>query len=433
MGYTPYDMRRIALRVYSVVSVVVLIGLLVWLGVRLYRARDANLEQSASRFESVRSSAEAAFLAGGGFESDFFRRRMRSRFEEQPNLRALVFYAHDTGIQYFLARAASYLDPPLREDPDWTGTPDYSYDGLRHQLFRAHLNLSQTGGIAMDGIYGVLPSSIVFPAVRDALFGLLVLLFLTGIALGLLSVVPAPSSAPSPGTEAAAADGQAEPTAGDESTGEAGNGAEQAAADAEDATQSVGPEAGDEGGTDGAKRAAARARQEREEQERPGLFSPRSGLGRPEYFPKRLSFELERAASFSQDLSVVILSSESMARDDELYAKVAKAIVGTFTFQDLAFEYGPSAFCIILPNTSLKQALSQMDSFVKGLEVKYATKAGVRFSVGISSRNKRSVSSSRLHSEVKAAWKKAEAEEGSQIIAFRSDPDKFREYLSSTV
>jgi hypothetical protein len=67
------------------------------------------------------------------------------------------------------------------------------------------------------------------------------------------------------------------------------------------------------------------------------------------------------------------------------------------------------------------------------LEVKYATKAGVSFSVGISSRNKRSVSASRLHTEVRAAWKKAASEEGSQIIAFRSDPDKFREFLSSTV
>lgn len=417
-------MRRIALRVYSVVSVVVLAGLLVWLGVRLYRAREANLEQSAARFESVRSSAEAAFLAGGGFESGFFRQRVRSRFEEQPNLRVLVFYSHDTGIQYFLARAASYLESPLRDDPDWTGTPEYSYAGLRHQLFRAHLSVQRSGGVAMDGIYALLPSSVVFPALRDALFGLLVLLFVTGIALGLLSLVPA-----SPGTGALAEEQEAAVSAGEEEVTAA------AATGVSDEESAVTEEQPPEGGEEAEAQAAAEApgRDAEEEPERPGLFSPRSGLGWPEYFPKRLAFELERAASFDQDLSVVIISSESMAQDDELYANVAKTIVATFTFQDLAFEYGRAAFCVILPNTSLEQALSQMDSFVKSLEVKYATKAGVSFSVGISSRNKRSVSASRLHTEVRAAWKKAASEEGSQIIAFRSDPDKFREFLSSTV
>ena len=83
----------------------------------------------------------------------------------------------------------------------------------------------------------------------------------------------------------------------------------------------------------------------------PELFSPSTGLGWQDHLEARLKFELERAASFDQDLALVVMAIDDFRPEDprNQYGEVAAAIRRAFPYQDLTFEHGAGRFALILP------------------------------------------------------------------------------------
>jgi GGDEF domain-containing protein len=166
-----------------------------------------------------------------------------------------------------------------------------------------------------------------------------------------------------------------------------------------------------------------------------GLFSPGSGLGWESYLKERLDAELSRSASFEQDLSLLVLCHDELSPDDEAYARIAAAIKGFFSFRDLAFERNGDGFSIILPNIDSSHAVRMADEFYKKLvflaEGDYAELDLMPVYVGISSRAGRLVDAKRLIEEAAAALDRARYEKDTHIVAFRPDPDKYRQFLAS--
>jgi hypothetical protein len=166
-----------------------------------------------------------------------------------------------------------------------------------------------------------------------------------------------------------------------------------------------------------------------------GLFSPGSGLGWESYLKERLDAELSRSASFEQDLSLLVLCHDELSPDDEAYARIAAAIKGFFSFRDLAFERNGDGFSIILPNIDSAHAVRMADEFYKKLvflaEGDYAELDLMPVYVGISSRAGRLVDAKRLVEEAAAALDRARYEKDTHIVAFRPDPDKYRQFLAS--
>ncbi|GAB1481337.1 hypothetical protein MASR2M78_01520 [Treponema sp.] len=163
-----------------------------------------------------------------------------------------------------------------------------------------------------------------------------------------------------------------------------------------------------------------------------GLYSPRSGLSWEDYTLDRLASELHRCASFEQDLSFLVMQligSEELI--EKLYADFAAASVSFFTFKDLAFEREPNGVSIILPNIDLEHCIRMAEDFRLKLLQKLTETSSVDIKIGISSRAGRLVEVDRLVFEASGALAKAFEAESTPVIAFKSDPERYRSFISA--
>jgi len=159
------------------------------------------------------------------------------------------------------------------------------------------------------------------------------------------------------------------------------------------------------------------------EKEPPSLYNPETGLGWEHFLEERLGLELERAASFDQDLVLIIIRNNSFTPEN--MDSLTSMIKEKYTYHDLVFEAGETGLAVIDPNKDLDDAIADVQDLMKKIEDSLGnseTKAG------LSSRNGRLISGSRLIREANSSLNKSD--EDNPIVGFRSDPERFREYLS---
>jgi hypothetical protein len=161
-----------------------------------------------------------------------------------------------------------------------------------------------------------------------------------------------------------------------------------------------------------------------------GLFSPRGNIGWEEYTADRLEAELHRCASGEQDL-VFIAMEFNDALDSRLYRELASDTVEFFTHRDLIFEKGDRGISIILPNVDLDQGFAQSKELLSRILNKHSEVFGSEsgLCIGLSSRSGRLIDAERLMFETFQALKKALHDPVSRIVAFKSDPEKYREFI----
>ncbi len=166
-----------------------------------------------------------------------------------------------------------------------------------------------------------------------------------------------------------------------------------------------------------------------------GLYSPLSGLGWEAYLADRLDAELRRAAGFEQDLCVLLLSNSVAEAGSRPYGILAKAFVEFFTFRDLSFEYGVSGMAAVLPNVDVEHGLRMAEEFLRKVGNRLAEqaegKAAAGLAIGISARAGRLVEASRVLDEARAALERAQRDgSGSKAVAFKPDPDRYRNFVA---
>ncbi|MBF9015592.1 MULTISPECIES: GGDEF domain-containing protein [unclassified Oceanispirochaeta] len=155
----------------------------------------------------------------------------------------------------------------------------------------------------------------------------------------------------------------------------------------------------------------------------PTLYNPETGLGWEAFLDERLGLELERSASFDQDL--VLLMIRDMGNENEM-EQISAAVRDEYSYHDLIFEAGENSLALIEPNKDLDDAISDAQSLIKKLEQESGFS---NLKCGLSSRNGRLITGKRLIKEADTSLNKADEE--NPIVGFRSDPEKFREYLSN--
>lgn len=155
----------------------------------------------------------------------------------------------------------------------------------------------------------------------------------------------------------------------------------------------------------------------------PTLYNPETGLGWEAFLDERLGLELERSASFDQDL--VLLMIRDMGNESEM-EQISAAVREEYSYHDLIFEAGKNSLALIEPNKDLDDAISDAQSLIKKLEQESGFS---NLKCGLSSRNGRLITGKRLIKEADTSLNKADEE--NPIVGFRSDPEKFREYLSN--
>ncbi len=162
-----------------------------------------------------------------------------------------------------------------------------------------------------------------------------------------------------------------------------------------------------------------------------GLFSPVTGIGWEQYLSERLDSELVRAASSEQDLALIVIRISGLLHTDLLARKITAELIDVFRFKDMLFEFGQNGFAGILQNTNLDQAMKEADTIYAKIDSLFMdTGFSGQMTIGITTRTARLLPASRMIDEAVSAAKKALEEPSLPIVAFRANPEKYRDFVA---
>jgi hypothetical protein len=163
-----------------------------------------------------------------------------------------------------------------------------------------------------------------------------------------------------------------------------------------------------------------------------GLYSPRGNVGWESYTHDRLEAELHRCASSEQDLSFIVMEYTAGEPDSALYKAFADEAVSFFNLRDLIFEKGGQGLAVIVPGLDVDQSFAKSEEFHSRISKKFPQHFANRedLCIGLSSRAGRLIEAQRIMFEAAQALNKAMGDKSSPIVAFKSDPEKYREFIS---
>ncbi|WP_296031305.1 hypothetical protein [uncultured Treponema sp.] len=166
------------------------------------------------------------------------------------------------------------------------------------------------------------------------------------------------------------------------------------------------------------------------EEEPAGLFCPSTGFGWEQYMLTRLDSELIRSASSDQDLSLFTVKIKDIDWNSECGKEISKTILEKVKFNDLVFNYKEDGASAIFQNQNTDKSLviaGDLHTEITSVLSKYNEQHFV--GIGISSRTLRLISATRLANESEEALNRADAD--SPIIAFRVNPERYKDFLAS--
>ncbi len=336
-----------------------LVVLVSMVAVRVYLAQETGGRNAASHFELVNRDLTDAYLKTQGADTLLFGETV-AKLQGEAGLEALLLRGPD-GVRYAFDATGKIIE--LVDGRPWRVNLPSLHAGFS-ALFVAE------PGTTLSAVYRLVSRDHAFRIVRDALF--LVIAFLLACAIALLLIV----------------------TLTPQSTG------------AENIRWQNGKLGVDHDSDPGHPQSDG------------GSF----GLEPREALAERLQGELERAAAFETDLSLVlgVLLAAEASTEDSL-ARVASLARRVPPLPELAFAYGDTGFGLILPETNLDAAIALMEPWRRSAE-----QAGLCFAIGIGDRASRHLDRDRLMMEVEHALGRAMAKGGCQLVAFRADPARYR-------
>lgn len=166
------------------------------------------------------------------------------------------------------------------------------------------------------------------------------------------------------------------------------------------------------------------------EEEPAGLFCPSTGFGWEQYMITRLDSELVRSASSDQDLSLFTIKIKDIDWNSDCGKEISRTILEKVKFNDLVFNFKEDGASAIFQNQNTDKSLviaGDLHTEISSVLAKYNEQHFV--GIGISSRTLRLISAARLANESEEALNRADAD--SPIIAFRVNPERYKDFLAS--
>jgi hypothetical protein len=161
-------------------------------------------------------------------------------------------------------------------------------------------------------------------------------------------------------------------------------------------------------------------------------YSERGRIVRQENTESRLTEELRRCAAAGQDLSFIAMEFKPVV-DDPSYARIAADTARFFSSRDFICERGERGISVICPGLNLDAGFLNAGEFHTRLAGKYPglIKSKTDLCMGLSARSGRPVDAERLMFETEEALERAMMDPISFIVAFKSDPEKFKAFMES--
>ena len=160
-------------------------------------------------------------------------------------------------------------------------------------------------------------------------------------------------------------------------------------------------------------------------------YSERSNVTREENTEHRLTEELLRCAAIGHDLAFIIIEFKPDA-EEYFYSRFAADAARFFSSRDFICEKGEKGISVICPGLNLDTGFLNAGEFHNRVISKYPAvfRAKTDLCMGISARSDRPVNAERLMFEAEEALERAMMDPVSHIVAFKSDPDKYRAFMA---
>ncbi len=164
-----------------------------------------------------------------------------------------------------------------------------------------------------------------------------------------------------------------------------------------------------------------------------GLFSDITGLGWASYLEPRLDSELIRATSSEQDLSLVFVQVKDINNNIKAKKNVATILLKHFKFRDFVFEYTDDSFAAVLVNVDLDRSMVICENLYTELKEYLASeRLSNEIGIGVSTRSLRIIPATRIITESQQALAHSFDEVELPIVAFRVNPEKYRDFVANT-
>ena len=163
-----------------------------------------------------------------------------------------------------------------------------------------------------------------------------------------------------------------------------------------------------------------------------GLFNPTTGFGWEDYMLPRLDSELVRAASSEQDLALFTLRIVDIDWTTFAGKEVINIILETAKFKDQIFDFKNDGCSIIMQGLNIDQAIEIAENLhVELISCLSKYEQYNTVAIGISTRSLRLISGNRIVNESEQALSHALEDKDSPIVAFKVNPEKYRNYLAA--
>ncbi len=455
---------------YGIASILVLVFAVGWFAFSIASEIQKGTVEAEKSFSWISRTTELSSVSDG-FMSDSFVKRITGVCRQSRSLAAMVITT-PSGMVYAWPDGSPYLAS------DASGKPRIIDSGLFMKTFSMNLDLPDVPGspVLMTAVLYILHPSAIYASSRVSFLVTLALILITFIVI--IAVTPARKTEQTRGPSIDELDAHVSATRAARKSNDA---VMECSEQFDDSAVSMPPDRIDEGSIDGddgfdygidvadsadiaqataecvddhgdaealtaggydivgdretshdanEEEPSAAARGEKGSMPE-GLYSPVTGIGWEQYLSERLDSELVRAASSEQDLSLVILRVSGLVHTDLVSRKISQILLDVFKFRDMIFEFGADGFAGILQNINLDQAMKVADglfSRVDGLLMEMSFDG--KITIGITTRTARLLPAERMIEEAFSAAKKAAGEPNIPIVAFRANPEKYRNFLA---
>ncbi|MDC7227492.1 MAG: hypothetical protein PQJ61_12075 [Spirochaetales bacterium] len=392
------------IKLFTALSIIFYVLLIIYLWYAFYSIRNSELDTASDSATFIAGDIDSAYSVDYSFSGGFFSDKIADSFNRYDKLTGIIIYSDEREIQYIKLTDPRLLGDSVAQFDPYSPLPEITPIHPFMKIYTSRLYFADGSVYNSAVIFDLLDRKLFFPVLRNSLIAALVYLLLSIILLATLSE----SGSTSPRNSVS----------------------KNETADSEFHPEDFGPPQ-DVPALDNYSADASASSNTESSSTPSGMYSERSGLVWEHFLSEKLDAELKRAASFDQDSCLVFLSIVSLSGFIP-YRNISELIVEHFAYKDLAFESGDNTFCIIIPEKDIDEGQIEVEKFKKSLISRFPD-SSYKIFAGITSRNSRLLSEKRMIQEARAALNKAEAEEDSTTIAFRTDLNKYREYIATTI
>lgn len=161
-------------------------------------------------------------------------------------------------------------------------------------------------------------------------------------------------------------------------------------------------------------------------------ISPATGLKLQSALLPELDKKIEISLEKKSELTLALLKVNGLDRGNSISNKIVEILKDEIENPDEIYEYNSDGYAIILENEDLSSCADIFDDIYEKITSFLKENNSINeVVIGLSSVDKRNVDAKRLVTEADQALEHALEDPDSPIIAFRANPEKYKEYLDS--